>query len=61
VLIVKRCLFEGWPGWFYALQRAAFEILFCLVWLERRQTRREADLSHAPPSLFPSLDPSQLR
>jgi glycosyltransferase involved in cell wall biosynthesis len=35
VLLVKRCLLEGWRGWYYALQRALFEILFCLAWLER--------------------------
>jgi glycosyltransferase involved in cell wall biosynthesis len=35
VLLVKRCLLEGWRGWYYALQRTLFEILFCLAWLER--------------------------
>ena len=39
VLLVKRCLLEGWRGWFYALQRTLFEILFCLAWLEREQMR----------------------
>jgi hypothetical protein len=36
VLILKGLLFEGWRGWFYALQRMLFEILFCLAWIERR-------------------------
>lgn len=49
VLLIKRCLFEGWRGWFYALQRTLFEILFCLAWLEREQIR-------APPE-DASIDP----
>jgi len=43
VLLVKRCLFEGWRGWFYALQRTLFEILFCLAWLEHGQMRTPAE------------------
>jgi glycosyltransferase involved in cell wall biosynthesis len=39
VLLVKRCLLEGWRGWYYALQRTLFEILFCLAWLERGRLR----------------------
>jgi glycosyltransferase involved in cell wall biosynthesis len=35
-LIVKRCLFDGWPGWFYVLQRTYAELLLSLELLERR-------------------------
>lgn len=35
-LIVKRCLFDGWPGWFYVLQRTYAELLLSMELLERR-------------------------
>jgi glycosyltransferase involved in cell wall biosynthesis len=35
-LFVKRCLFDGWPGVFYALQRTYFEVLLSLELLDRR-------------------------
>lgn len=41
-LIVKRCLFDGWPGWFYALQRTYFELLLSLELLDRRLTGNSA-------------------
>jgi glycosyltransferase involved in cell wall biosynthesis len=31
VLVVKGCLFDGWPGWFYTLQRVVAE---CVIALE---------------------------
>jgi glycosyltransferase involved in cell wall biosynthesis len=34
-LLVKGCLFDGWPGWFYALQRLLFEVLLALNILEK--------------------------
>lgn len=36
VLIVKGCLLDGWPGWFYALQRALAESLLALELIDRR-------------------------
>jgi glycosyltransferase involved in cell wall biosynthesis len=36
VLIVKRCLFAGWPGWFYALQRLLAECMIALEVIDRR-------------------------
>jgi hypothetical protein len=36
VLIVKGCLLDGWPGWFYALQRLLAETMIALAVLERR-------------------------
>lgn len=35
-LIVRRCLFEGWPGWLYALQRLLAETLIALEIADRR-------------------------
>jgi len=35
-LIGKGCLLDGWPGWFYAAQRACAEIMLSLAILERR-------------------------
>jgi glycosyltransferase involved in cell wall biosynthesis len=36
VLIVKRCLFDGWPGWFYTLQRTLAECMIALELIDRR-------------------------
>ena len=35
-LLVKGCLFEGWPGWFYVLQRTYAELLLSLELLDQR-------------------------
>ncbi|NQT15295.1 MAG: glycosyltransferase family 2 protein [Planctomycetes bacterium] len=35
-LIFKGCLFDGWPGWFYVLQRTYAELLLSLELLDRR-------------------------
>ena len=40
-LIVKGCLLDGWPGWYYALQRLVAESLIALELLERRLRRDE--------------------
>jgi glycosyltransferase involved in cell wall biosynthesis len=36
VLLVKGCLFDGWPGWFYSLQRALAECIIALELIDRR-------------------------
>jgi glycosyltransferase involved in cell wall biosynthesis len=36
VLLAKGCLFDGWPGWFYALQRLLSETMIALAVLEQR-------------------------
>jgi glycosyltransferase involved in cell wall biosynthesis len=36
VLFVKRCLLDGWPGWYYALQRACAETMLSIEILDRR-------------------------
>lgn len=35
-LIVKRCLLDGWPGWFYVLQRTIAETMIALEIVNRR-------------------------
>lgn len=35
-LIVKGALFDGWPGWYYTLQRTLAELLLSLRLLDRR-------------------------
>jgi glycosyltransferase involved in cell wall biosynthesis len=35
-LIVKGCLLDGWPGWYYALQRLLFETILALEIIDRR-------------------------
>jgi glycosyltransferase involved in cell wall biosynthesis len=39
-LIVKRCLFEGWHGWFYVLQRTLAEALIVLEIADRKMSER---------------------
>jgi glycosyltransferase involved in cell wall biosynthesis len=41
-LFVKGCLFDGWPGWYYALQRTIAEMLLALEILDRRSGRSQA-------------------
>jgi glycosyltransferase involved in cell wall biosynthesis len=41
-LFVKGCLFDGWPGWYYALQRTTAEMLLALEILDRRSGRSQA-------------------
>jgi glycosyltransferase involved in cell wall biosynthesis len=40
-LLVKGCLFDGWPGWYYALQRTYAELLLSLELLDRRISQRD--------------------
>ena len=35
-LFVKGCILDGWPGWYYALQRLCAETLIALEILDRR-------------------------
>ena len=37
-LFVKGCLLDGWPGWFYVLQRVLAEMMICLEIIDRRPT-----------------------
>lgn len=36
VLLAKRCIFDGWPGWYYALQRVLAEAMLALEIADRR-------------------------
>ena len=40
VLVVKRCFFDGWSGWFYTLQRVLAETLIALELIDRRLAYR---------------------
>jgi glycosyltransferase involved in cell wall biosynthesis len=39
VLVVKGCLFDGWPGWFYTMQRVLAECMIALELIDRRLRR----------------------
>ncbi len=41
-LFIKGCILDGWPGWYYALQRLCAEILIALELLEQRLRGSEA-------------------
>jgi glycosyltransferase involved in cell wall biosynthesis len=47
-LFVKGCVFEGWPGWYYAFQRTTAEILLALELLDRRWRPRQETGSADP-------------
>jgi glycosyltransferase involved in cell wall biosynthesis len=49
-LLVKGCLFDGWPGWYYALQRATAEALLALELLDRRLARAGDTDDRNPPA-----------
>jgi hypothetical protein len=38
-LLIKGCLFDGWPGWYYVLQRVLAETLISLEIIDRKLTR----------------------
>jgi glycosyltransferase involved in cell wall biosynthesis len=38
-LVIKGCLLDGWPGWFYALQRVLAEAMLALEIIDRRLRR----------------------
>jgi glycosyltransferase involved in cell wall biosynthesis len=39
VLVIKGCLLDGWPGWFYTLQRALAECMIALELIDCRLRR----------------------
>jgi glycosyltransferase involved in cell wall biosynthesis len=41
VLFVKGCIRDGWPGWYYALQRLFAETLLALEIIDRRRRRAQ--------------------
>jgi glycosyltransferase involved in cell wall biosynthesis len=44
-LFVKGCLFDGWAGWYYVLQRTIAEMVIALEIMDRRSGRSQAELS----------------
>ena len=42
-LILKGCLFDGWPGWVYVLQRVVAEAMIALNLIERRLSGSSPD------------------
>lgn len=43
-LLAKGCLFDGWPGWYYVLQRLFAEVLLAMEIVDRRlKTKAEKD------------------
>ena len=36
VLFIKRCLFDGWSGWYYTFQRVCAELMLSIELLDRR-------------------------
>jgi glycosyltransferase involved in cell wall biosynthesis len=55
-LVVKRCLFDGWPGWYYVLQRTYAELLLSLDLLDRRLVQKADQI--APVDASDIGDPS---
>jgi glycosyltransferase involved in cell wall biosynthesis len=49
-LLVKRCLLDGWAGWYYVLQRTYYELLLSLELLERRLSASSAEPVKKPKS-----------
>ena len=41
VLLVKGCVLDGWPGWFYVLQRVLAEICISLEIIDQRLKKKE--------------------
>ncbi|HTV26211.1 MAG TPA: glycosyltransferase family 2 protein [Xanthobacteraceae bacterium] len=46
VLVAKGCLFDGWAGWFYALQRLLAETFLALKLTERRLALADREQQH---------------
>lgn len=45
VLFAKGCILDGWPGWFYMLQRLLAETMIALELIDRRLHRSATDAS----------------
>ncbi|MGD9657701.1 MAG: glycosyltransferase family 2 protein [Methylocystis sp.] len=50
-LIWRRCLFDGWRGWFYVLQRTLAETMIALQIIDQRIRGQDAVLGAAPAPL----------
>ncbi len=47
-LVIKRCLLDGWPGWFYALQRLLAETMLALELIDHRLAKRASRPGERP-------------
>lgn len=47
-LFLKRCVLDGWPGWFYALQRFVAELLLALELVDQRLRSDTNDSDFGP-------------
>jgi glycosyltransferase involved in cell wall biosynthesis len=45
---VKRCIFDGWAGWYYVLQRACAETLIAIEIVDRRLRAKNTDKNKRP-------------
>ena len=50
-LLVKRCIFDGWAGWYYVLQRTITEAMFAVAVLDRRLRDAQDDKNLTQPVL----------
>jgi len=57
VLIVKRCFFNGWAGWFYTLQRVLAETMLALELIDRRLAYKPEEKSTTTPGAKTDADP----
>lgn len=44
VMLIKRCILDGWPGWHYTMQRILAELLISLELVDRKLGRASARL-----------------
>lgn len=44
VMLIKRCILDGWPGWHYTMQRILAEVLISLELVDRKLGRASARL-----------------
>jgi glycosyltransferase involved in cell wall biosynthesis len=47
-LVIRRGILDGWPGWYYALQRLVAEALLSLEIIDRRLSRSKSATSTGP-------------
>lgn len=44
VMLIKRCILDGWPGWHYTMQRILAEVLISLELVDRKLARTSTRL-----------------
>jgi glycosyltransferase involved in cell wall biosynthesis len=52
-LLWKRCLFDGWPGWFYVLQRTCAETMITLEIVDRRLKSEDIENGRSDTPVLP--------